>query len=77
MGYELGQGKTLEKILETRQNVTEGVHTAKAAINLADKYNVEMPISLAVNKCLNKGLPIKRALQEILTRPLGCEFDKS
>ncbi len=74
LGYELGQGKTLEQILDSRQNVTEGVHTAKAAINLANKYNIEMPISLAVHKCLNKGLPIKQALQEILTRPLGYEI---
>ncbi len=74
LGYELGQGKTLAQILESRQNVTEGVHTAEAAISLANKYNVEMPISLAVHKCLNKGLPLKQAMQEMLTRPLGDEF---
>ncbi len=74
LGYALGQGNTLEQIMSNRQNVTEGIHTAKAAIKLANKYNVEIPIASAVNKCLNEGLPIKQALKEMLTRPLGCEF---
>ncbi len=74
LGYELGQGKSLEQIMNSRKNVTEGVHTARAAINLSNKYSVEMPISLAVHKCLNENLPPKVAIKEILTRPLGYEL---
>ncbi len=73
LGYELGQGNTLKEIMNARQNVTEGVHTAKAAIKLANKYRVEMPINMAVNKCLNEGLSPKDAVKEMLTRPLGYE----
>ncbi len=74
LGSTLGQGQDLEQILKTRNSVTEGVHTAKAAITLAEKYNVEMPISMAVHKALNEGLSLDVALREMLTRPLGYEI---
>ncbi len=74
LGYELGLGKNMSEILETRKNVTEGVHTAEATLMLADKYNVEMPISLAVHKCINEGLPLDEALHEMLNRPVGHEL---
>ncbi len=74
LGHELGQGKTLKQVMNSRKNVTEGVHTAKAAINLANNRSIEMPITIAVNKCLNDGLPLDLALKEMLTRPLGNEI---
>ncbi len=74
LGLELGQGKTLERILKSRTGVTEGVHSAKAAINLADKYSVEMPITMAVHKILNTGIPLDEAMREMLNRPLGYEL---
>lgn len=74
LGLALGQGKTLDEILGTRgTTVTEGVHTAKAAIALAQEYEVEMPITLAVHKCLNEGLSLDDALEDMLNRPVGHE----
>ncbi len=74
LGYELGQGYELDKILEQRKCVTEGVHSAKAAIELAQKHNIEMPISMAVHKALNLGLRLDESMNEMLNRPLGHEF---
>ncbi len=73
-GYALGQGQNLEQIMNTRQSVVEGVHSAQSAIKLAEKYGVEMPISMAVHKCLNKGLSLDEVLKEILNRPIGHEI---
>ena len=73
LGYALGQGQSLEQIMDTRQSVTEGVHTAQSAIKLAEKYEVEMPISMAVHKCLNEGLSLDEVLREMLNRPIGHE----
>ncbi len=73
LGAALGQGKTLEEVLGPRKEVTEGVHTAKATIELAKKLKVEMPITTAVNKCLNEGLSVDKAIEELLSRPAGVE----
>ena len=70
LGAALGEGKTLEEILKQRNAVTEGVHTAHAALNLAEKYDVEMPITQAVYQCLHDNLPVDQAIENMLTRPL-------
>ncbi len=70
LGVLLGQGKTLEDILMSRNSVTEGVHTSKALMTLAKNNAVEMPICEAVYKCLNENVPVKDAVQELLDRPL-------
>ncbi|MCB1782935.1 MAG: NAD(P)-dependent glycerol-3-phosphate dehydrogenase [Alphaproteobacteria bacterium] len=75
LGAALGQGETLAAILESRRAVTEGVHTARAAHNLAQKNKIDMPICTAVHKCLNEALPIDAALKEMLNRPLGKEYE--
>ena len=74
LGSALGEGKTLEEILSTRKAVTEGVHTAKATLALAKKNAVDMPITEAVNKCLNEGVSIDEAIEEMLNRPFKYEM---
>lgn len=74
LGFALGEGGILSDILGKRgSSVTEGVYTAKAAIDLAKEHNVSMPIALAVHRCLNEGLTLDSALQEMLNRPVGYE----
>lgn len=73
LGTELGQNKTLRTILQERRAVTEGVHTAKAAFNLAQKHNIDMPVISTVHKCLNEGLNIDEAIEDMLNRPLKKE----
>jgi len=70
LGVLLGQGKTLEEILATRNSVTEGVHTSKALMTLATNNAVEMPIAEAVYSCLNENMPVEEAVRTILERPL-------
>ena len=74
LGAALGEGQTLEEILSTRKSVTEGIHTAKSALSLAKQYDVDMPITEAVNKCLNEGVPIDTAIEEMLERPFKYEM---
>lgn len=75
LGLALGQGQSLQDILKTRKSVTEGVHTAEAALTLAKEYDVEMPITQAVHNCLNTGLTLDDILQDMLNRPLGHEIE--
>lgn len=51
-GYLIGQGCTMEQAMDKVQMVVEGVYSARAARELAEKYEVEMPIITEVNRVL-------------------------
>ena len=73
LGYELGQGQSLETILKNRNGVTEGVKNAQTIMDLASHLNIEMPIVSAVNDTLHKGVSIDDAIKTLLSRPLKSE----
>ena len=72
-GIELAQGKTMQQIIDSRNSVTEGITTAKAAVFLTEKYNVDMPIVTSVYNCLYNGLSVRDAVTAILNRPARHE----
>jgi glycerol-3-phosphate dehydrogenase (NAD(P)+) len=49
-------------------SVAEGVPTTKAVMRLAQKFNVEMPITAAVHAVLFEGKEVIHALTELMTR---------
>ena len=69
LGTALGEGKTLEEILGSRNAVTEGVHTAASTLALAKRHAVDMPITEAVNDCLSGEKTIDEAIEDMLNRP--------
>ncbi len=73
LGVALGQGKTLREILESRNSVTEGVHTAKALMVMAKNNAVEMPISAAVYECLQDNADVGQIIARMLDRPVKTE----
>jgi glycerol-3-phosphate dehydrogenase (NAD(P)+) len=73
LGFALGQGRSVAEILGERKAVTEGVHTAKALTLMATQHKIEMPVSIAVHRCVNEGLSIDNAIAELLDRPLKHE----
>lgn len=75
LGLALGAGRTLAEILGERHSVAEGVYTASAAVALADKLGLEMPIAAAVDAVLNKGADIDVVIEALLARPLRAEAD--
>jgi glycerol-3-phosphate dehydrogenase (NAD(P)+) len=74
LGAALGEGKTMAEILETRNAVTEGVHTAKVISALAEKYDLELPICQAIDKVLHDDLSLDNAINNLLDRPLKQEI---
>lgn len=59
-GILIGKGYTKDQAMEEVQMVVEGVFSAKAALELSKKYNIEMPIVEQVNKVLLRiSLPLK------------------
>lgn len=73
LGVALGQGRTLTEIMGERNSVAEGVYTASAAVALAEKLEIEMPIARAVDAVLNRGANIDDVIGTLLARPLRTE----
>lgn len=67
-GYLIGQGKTYQEAMDEVKMVVEGVYSAKAALLLARKYEVSMPIVEIVNKILFEDYSASDALKALLTR---------
>lgn len=73
-GYLLGQGKTLEEAKKEINQVVEGVNTAQAAMNLANKYHVTMPIVEQINAILFENKTAKQAMYDLLERDKVVEY---
>lgn len=73
LGVQLGQGRSLQEILEARNSVTEGVYTAAAVVELAQREQVDMPICQAVHAVLNLGADLNSVIHGLLERPLNVE----
>ncbi len=73
LGLALGRGHTLAEALAGRRSVVEGVATAAAAVALARRLEVEMPICEAVDAVLHKGVAIAALIERLLRRPYRSE----
>lgn len=72
-GILIGQGKTMEEAMAEVKMVVEGVYSAKAAMGLAQKYQVELPIIEQVNKVLFEGKPAAAAVKDLMIRDKKLE----
>ncbi len=73
-GYLIGKGYTAQAALKEIGQVVEGVNSAKAAMALARKYQVDMPIVEQVNKVLFENANVLDAVQGLLARERCIEY---
>jgi glycerol-3-phosphate dehydrogenase (NAD(P)+) len=73
VGVHLGQGKKLDDILRDARFVAEGVNTAKAARQLAERHQIEMPITTEMYRVLYEDESPRAAIQRLMTRALKAE----
>ncbi len=70
VGMGLGQGRKIDEILAGLEGrVAEGVRTTSAALGLARKHAVEMPIAEQMQAILSHGKAPQRAIEELMLRP--------
>ena len=70
VGQELGKGRGLEEIIAgLGGQVAEGVRTTSAAVGLARRHGVEMPIAEQMEAILMHGKSPQRAIEELMVRP--------
>mgnify|MGYP001627124642 CR=1 FL=1 len=75
VGYKLAQGMTLQEILESMDEVAEGINTVRIARKCADYYGVRAPITATLYKVLFEDLTVKEALQYLMRYPLNVDID--
>ncbi|MBI5836677.1 MAG: NAD(P)-dependent glycerol-3-phosphate dehydrogenase [Candidatus Eisenbacteria bacterium] len=75
VGERLAGGQKLEAILQELGQVAEGVPAARAAVDLARRAGVEMPIAQQVHEVLFSGKDPRRALDELMSRGLKPEVN--
>jgi len=73
-GYLMGQGLSMEEAMKQVNQVVEGVNSAQAALALANKYDVEMPIVEQINLVLFSAKSPKDALSDLLMRDKRKEY---
>lgn len=74
-GILIGKGYTKDQAMEEVQMVVEGVFSAKAALKLSEKYNVEMPIVYQVNEILFNNKKPDLAVRDLMLRDKKIESD--
>lgn len=72
-GILIGQGKSCEEAMAEVKMVVEGVHSARAAMELAAKYHVQLPIIEQVNQVLFEGKSAEQAVKELMLRDKKLE----
>ena len=73
LGFALGEDMSLSEILGSRKSVSEGIYTASAVVELAQRRGIEMPISEAVDRVLRDQSEIEEAIEGLLARPFKTE----
>jgi glycerol-3-phosphate dehydrogenase (NAD(P)+) len=72
-GMLMGQGYTMEQATAEVKMVVEGIYSAKAALALAKKYEVDLPIIEEVNKVLFENKSAKEAVTDLMLRDKRVE----
>lgn len=72
-GMLIGQGYTMNEAMDEVKMVVEGVYSAKAAVALAEKYEVDMPIIQAVNEVLFADKSAREAVLSLMMRDKKSE----
>ncbi|MDF0676682.1 MAG: NAD(P)-dependent glycerol-3-phosphate dehydrogenase [Nitrospira sp.] len=73
VGVRLGKGEKLETILAGMQAVAEGIRTSRAALTLARRYQVDMPIIQEINAVLYDDKSCRQAVRDLMERDAKSE----
>ena len=73
-GEKIGKGQTVEQAQKSTESVVEGIATCESVVALAEKMNVEMPITKAIYEILFQNKPVQQAIYELMNRRLKAEI---
>jgi len=74
-GIEIGRGKTVEQVIAASKMVIEGINTTEATFLLAQKLNIDMPITKQAYQVLFQEKPPMEAVNELMGRVGKHEYE--
>ncbi|ORB28931.1 NAD(P)H-dependent glycerol-3-phosphate dehydrogenase [Mycolicibacterium parafortuitum] len=77
VGEQLGQGKTVDEIIASMNQVAEGVKAASVIMEFAEKYGISMPIAREVDAVVNHGSTVEQAYRGLVAEKPGHEVHGS
>lgn len=75
VGYRLAKGETLQQIIDSSEEVAEGIQTVKVVKKLADHYRVRAPITNVLYRVLFENMPALKALEYLMKYPFMQDVD--
>jgi glycerol-3-phosphate dehydrogenase (NAD(P)+) len=73
VGYRLAEGKSLDEVLGSISGTAEGVNTTKVLVQIADQYQIELPIATMVDRLLEGDIKPEAALAALMQRDRRSE----
>lgn len=75
VGYRLAKGESLQQILDSSEEVAEGINTVEVVKHLADHYKVRVPIIRMIYKALFDDVPVEEGLSYLMKYPFDRDVD--
>ncbi len=75
VGERLARGESIETIRRSMKMVTEGVPTANAALQMAQRFGIELPITEQVYAVAYQNQNPHQAVMDLMTRTAKSEID--
>ncbi len=72
-GERIGKGRSVDQARSATESVVEGIATCESVVALAERYDVEMPITQAVYEVLFENKPVRKAIADLMERRLRAE----
>src|SRR5205814_3473157 len=73
-GEQIGRGQTVAEVVASTPKVIEGIPATRAAIELATRYGVDLPVCTQVDQVLNHGMTAPDALGRLMGREATDEL---
>jgi glycerol-3-phosphate dehydrogenase (NAD(P)+) len=74
VGELLGRGRPIGEIVADMRMVAEGIRTSKVVVEVAERYDVEMPIAHEIYRVIHEGRPATEAYRGLLRRDFRSEL---
>ena len=75
VGYQLAKGKSIDEVIESMDEVAEGVRTVQIVKSLIDQTPGRAPITEVVYKVLFEGLTVRNAVDLLMRAPLNVDIN--
>lgn len=73
LGIAIGEGKSIQQLMDGRLTVAEGYHTTSVLAKICQEEKIDLPIVMAVNDILHEGKDVSTVIDHLLNRPIVAE----